>query len=1240
MNNGNSSKDTFPYRSVSYGIQWKGVYEHAYKNCDIVGVTRPLTFAAYQFNVLHHIIYAKNFDVYFAVAKDHTIRVLNKDFIEVFQTASELRAVLFLLFNPRTNDLITGGAGGMRIYEYKQRKKKPFEQRESILMSDYKLNVKQFYPDVGGSWVKKMQLNHKMQHVYCMSDTDVFVYDCVDGHKIFKITSAHKAMITGCVHSLVSRLVVTCSKDTYVKVWTDNGNHLATMKGHSKAITNMIQHPNSEMLVLTSSSDGTIKIWSLHIMAQIYSISIMPSGIPWIGIAHNNNIYVASNRQCEMWSLNHLVDFWANTYSPVISISLASFTKKFTHVIALSDDNSIRILSVKKKKRITTILPPPTLSALSRVIDMAYSRYHSLFYVLLNPTEIWIYTTRTDPACRITVWNKEIIESILYDRSISKGRQEKQEVTSLAIVNSFIEINSTTYDSENIDHSLRIDSNDSEGRPNATNLPSFLAIGTKNGRIVFIHPAHKERIYKRLTSRDPVSQINHDVEEKKLIILSIRRDHKIIQFFSLPNLELKHEVHCAITLSKYCLMSPVLLCGHSDGKLRKCHLHSANISKNEMVEVAPSHFNSVLCIDKCISRKVFLTSCKDGIIKVWDINACLISEITLDHTLLSVNFLPKQGDMLLGFKGHLFLIPATKIFQREIEDANQSDHYSDSEVAVTDNFIDSVNTPEQVTMEDYLMPYKLSLENSWFIEKDDQTEGKRALKKISEIPKKVVSAESETDYRVPIEVYESSMEEESDISINFEEISLGKSPMSTPFSSEASGSEELTDMKKSDNFPQWDGTTELNKSPDVIQLEYLLASSQNKKNTKVENGQRPTKRKVVRRSRKDRIKSSETTKNRGKEIKNLKDAKKTDRQNFKVTEAAKVLSAVESNREAKSQSGYRQDDKYYRNNNAQRFDVKDHAKTDTINEKEFNPVIDDVVSDESRGIRENDSVSGSYKTTTSGVQRNYRPRNILQRSNTALDNIRIQEKTNALNGTNSPCSYTGKSNRAIVRTRSELVYKSVSHVNRKEKLRKHQEIKTNQKEKEFSRPEIHIQTGKVQKNHFDDSYRIDHGHSPLAVDAPLTTSSENHFDFIIEDECELLASSTDIEIQDVHQDYNKKIVINQESQNASGIHAPVSLTQMNRSKIKNRRLDKVSSINDNKKSHEIRDKQKPSTVDVNPFNSQVPIHYPPDWYIKYIQRLRQLKEERRDKHVNAAKKRLELETERLKRQRNLIWNKL
>jgi hypothetical protein len=39
-------------------------------------------------------------------------------------------------------------------------------------------------PNVGGSWVKKVELDYNLEHLYCCSDTDLHVYN-LDGKELF-----------------------------------------------------------------------------------------------------------------------------------------------------------------------------------------------------------------------------------------------------------------------------------------------------------------------------------------------------------------------------------------------------------------------------------------------------------------------------------------------------------------------------------------------------------------------------------------------------------------------------------------------------------------------------------------------------------------------------------------------------------------------------------------------------------------------------------------------------------------------------------------------------------------------------------------------------------------------------------------------------------------------------------------------------------------------------------------------
>ena len=56
-----------------------------------------------------------------------------------------------------------------------------------------------------------------------------------------------------------------------VKVWTLSGRCIHIFRGHSKAITQLILHPESMSVILTCSLDGSIRMWSLDTMEALCS---------------------------------------------------------------------------------------------------------------------------------------------------------------------------------------------------------------------------------------------------------------------------------------------------------------------------------------------------------------------------------------------------------------------------------------------------------------------------------------------------------------------------------------------------------------------------------------------------------------------------------------------------------------------------------------------------------------------------------------------------------------------------------------------------------------------------------------------------------------------------------------------------------------------------------------------------------------------------------------------------------
>ena len=46
------------------------------------------------------------------------------------------------------------------------------------------------------------------------------------------------------------------------------------------------------------------------------------------------------------------------------------------------------------QKNLSTVLPPPNVSPLQKILGVCYSREFNVIFVLINPKLIWVYTTR------------------------------------------------------------------------------------------------------------------------------------------------------------------------------------------------------------------------------------------------------------------------------------------------------------------------------------------------------------------------------------------------------------------------------------------------------------------------------------------------------------------------------------------------------------------------------------------------------------------------------------------------------------------------------------------------------------------------------------------------------------------------------------------------------------------------------------------------------------------------------
>lgn len=116
--------------------------------------------------------------------------------------------------------------------------------------------------------------------------------------------------------------------------------------------------------------------------------------------------------------------------------------------------------------------------------------------------------------------------------------------------------------------------------PSSPITQNFLLLGLENGTVLFCDPLIKDKKYLTLNcSKDPIVEIKHDKVYNYLIIKIELINMYHVQYWSLPDLEFKHEIYCSRLMSSYARLDDVVMVGFEDGTLELLKL-KLNMSKD------------------------------------------------------------------------------------------------------------------------------------------------------------------------------------------------------------------------------------------------------------------------------------------------------------------------------------------------------------------------------------------------------------------------------------------------------------------------------------------------------------------------------------------------------------------------------------------------------------------------------------------------------------------------------------
>jgi hypothetical protein len=111
----------------------------------------------------------------------------------------------------------------------------------------------------------------------------------------------------------------------------------------------------------------------------------------------------------------------------------------------------------------------------------------------------------------------------------------------------------------------------------------------KNGNVLFCDALTQTKKYLSLNcSKDPIVELAHDKLNSQLIVRVESAKLFHIQYYSLPELELRDEVFCPKTLTAYGRLGRNVLLGFSDGSLEMLEAQAVNTT--ETFNRVPSKF--------------------------------------------------------------------------------------------------------------------------------------------------------------------------------------------------------------------------------------------------------------------------------------------------------------------------------------------------------------------------------------------------------------------------------------------------------------------------------------------------------------------------------------------------------------------------------------------------------------------------------------------------------------------------
>nr|XP_006825601.1 PREDICTED: uncharacterized protein LOC100367647 [Saccoglossus kowalevskii] len=402
----------------------------------------------------------------------------------------------------------------------------------------------------------------------------------------------------------------------------------------------LIIHP-TDPLVLSSSKDGTIRVWRLDTFEQTFRLDIGEK-IYDMKLTQTNHLYYHTLEDIKIWNFNQFHHLFTPIQSCVHKLSKITSPGMPTRILCAAEDGSVRLLSSVCGSVLTIIYPMATYQVLT---DIVYDPRNDRIYIALATGEVLVFDTSSNPCCAYQLWvpnlpDEAILCITLMKMQCALGEAETSKGQTLVFAG-------------HCNGQITLMESDT--------VVMKSPVQAHNGMVTMLDYSHG--IYdNHATSVGGADRLLSIGTDKKAGVWEITVSGSKL------TLTLLQSIFCDMCATHVSMIGNVMSLAFPNNRVSMYQIK--DIEGNERTDENNNkrrtavllshhkdedHTQQITAICCCSRLRLFATTSCDGSIKIWDTDNQLVRELCLDHTVRGVCFANDRGDLLVGFQNHVSL---------------------------------------------------------------------------------------------------------------------------------------------------------------------------------------------------------------------------------------------------------------------------------------------------------------------------------------------------------------------------------------------------------------------------------------------------------------------------------------------------------------------------------------------------------------------------------------------------------